>query len=390
MVTDIAKRASRYAFLLLYILIILFITILVRTPSLVHIVKAEPLWSYRMTIGGNQRYLREIILNIGLFVPLGFFLVNADKKHRVLISIGAALFISVLIEAIQYFTFRGQCDVDDLISNTVGAAIGAVLFQILKSTSLRKAESIVLLLIGIMGCIYTVTTKPETDNADYFDFQISEATYTDGQLEIQGTCYKYSEEASVFEMVLVSGKNKIPVDVVIDGRDFVATADVEPRKYEIQVKFIGDKWISADTYVRVGETIGIEYVPGDVSILDGVPEVAVLKAYSKQYDTYVFEVDGKVLWLIGRQDLDSNTEVIYHIHTDEPEKLPEKRIQYGFDNRGFRARRDQKHANEVTEISHYRVFKVEIPTEYHVTAVVVGFNTDKVITWRSEFRVNHK
>lgn len=348
------------------------------------------MWSYRMTIGGNQRYLREIILNIGLFVPLGYFLVNADRKHRVLLAVGAALLISALIEAVQYFTFRGQCDVDDLISNTIGAVIGIVLYFLMKKGNIRRIGSIALLLIGIIGCVYTVTTKPEADNADYFDFQISEATYIDGQLKINGTCYKYSEDASEFEMVLLSEKGKKTADVVIDGGEFVATVDAEPGKYEIQVKFIGDKWISADTYVRVGETAGIEYVAGDVEIPPEVPEGAILKAYSDQYDTYVLEVDGKILWLIGRADLDSNTEIIYHIHTDEKEKLPEKRIQYGFDNRGFRAKANDIHADEIESIGHYRVFQKEIPTEYHVTAVAVGFNTDKVITWRSEFRVNHK
>lgn len=92
----------------------------------------------------------------------------------------------------------------------------------------------------------------------------------------------------------------------------------------------------------------------------------------------------RLLWLIGTE-VDKSTEVIYHIHTDEPEKLPGKRAQYGFDNRGFRVG-PEKAENELESIGHYRVFEKEIPEEYNVTAVVVGFNTDGIVTWTDSFR----
>ena len=43
--------------------------------------------------------------------------------------------------------------------------------------------------------------------------------------------------------------------------------------------------------------------------------------------------------------------------------------------------------NELVGIDHYRVFEKEIPEEYHVAAVAVGFNTDGVVTWDDSFRV---
>ena len=42
--------------------------------------------------------------------------------------------------------------------------------------------------------------------------------------------------------------------------------------------------------------------------------------------------------------------------------------------------------NEFEGIEHYRVFEKEIPGNYHVTAIVVGFNTDGTITWTDSFR----
>ena len=93
----------------------------------------------------------------------------------------------------------------------------------------------------------------------------------------------------------------------------------------------------------------------------------------------------RLLWLIGTE-IDKSTEVIYHIHTDEPEKLPENRVQYGFDNRGFRVGAERAE-NELEPIDLYRVFERKIPDEYNVTAIVVGFNTDGTITWSDSFRV---
>ena len=130
----------------------------------------------------------------------------------------------------------------------------------------------------------------------------------------------------------------------------------------------------------------IEYVAWERPVIDGLPETSVLKAWNEEYDTLVYQDGERLLWLIGKE-IDKNTEVIYHIHTDEPEKLPEKRIQYGFDNRGFRVGAEQAE-NEFEGIEHYGVFEKEITGNYHVTAIVVGFNTDGTITWTDSFRLH--
>lgn len=61
-------------------------------------------------------------------------------------------------------------------------------------------------------------------------------------------------------------------------------------------------------------------------------------------------------------------------------------MQYGFDNRGFRVG-SERVENELEGIDHYRAFEKKIPEEYHVTAIVVGYNTDGTITWNDSFRV---
>ena len=61
---------------------------------------------------------RSSLLNVLLFVPLGFFLPFFWKK-----------FSSLLIELLQIFTFRAT-DVNDLITNTVGTVLGYLLARI--------------------------------------------------------------------------------------------------------------------------------------------------------------------------------------------------------------------------------------------------------------------
>lgn len=63
--------------------------------------------------------------NVGMFIPLGFFLPRVFEKLRkawkTLLITGGIIF---LVEVLQLFSLLGSCDVDDLILNVIGAAIG--------------------------------------------------------------------------------------------------------------------------------------------------------------------------------------------------------------------------------------------------------------------------
>lgn len=154
------------------------------------------------------------------------------------------------------------------------------------------------------------------------------------------------------------------------------------RQEELQIRFSGYSPMPTGIWIRPEGAI--DYVAGDVVVPDGVPKTAILKAYSSEFDTFVFEDGNKLVWLIGWDELDSSTEIIYHLHTNEPEKLPERRVQYKFDNRGFRVGTDKERESN----GHYRVFEDIILTDYNVTAIVIGFNTEGTITWTESFRPN--
>lgn len=71
------------------------------------------------------------ILNILLFVPLGFLLPLIWKKYRSFsITVLHGMLLSLNIEILQLFNHRVS-DIDDLITNTVGTVFGFLLWKIL-------------------------------------------------------------------------------------------------------------------------------------------------------------------------------------------------------------------------------------------------------------------
>lgn len=67
----------------------------------------------------------DALLNFFVFAPLGILLATAG--WRILAALGAALSVSLGIEIIQYVTDWGRtADVNDLITNVAGAALGWV------------------------------------------------------------------------------------------------------------------------------------------------------------------------------------------------------------------------------------------------------------------------
>ena len=99
----------------LYILIILWITLFSREPMKVRIFRGL-FWEIEMG------YWNNIIQNILLFIPLGFLI--GGKR-----GIIAGVLLSIGIELTQYIAVLGYCELDDVLNNTIGAAIGSLLFK---------------------------------------------------------------------------------------------------------------------------------------------------------------------------------------------------------------------------------------------------------------------
>ena len=93
---------------------------------------------YNLPFGVYAQVLGNLIGNVVLFVPFGFFLVGIKEGTRRpfwKVMLYSSIII-IAIELLQMFTLRGYCDIDDLILNEIGVAIG----NLIRKFYIRKTD----------------------------------------------------------------------------------------------------------------------------------------------------------------------------------------------------------------------------------------------------------
>jgi len=86
------------------------------------------------TWGTSLRSHVYVIENLMLFIPFGILLPLCFPKARnSLICILSGCLLSVFIETVQYMTQRGNCELDDVIMNTLGTLVGWVIYTVIKN-----------------------------------------------------------------------------------------------------------------------------------------------------------------------------------------------------------------------------------------------------------------
>lgn len=87
--------------------------------------------------------LHSDYLNVVMFIPLGFFLPLMWRKyHNGFETIKFSFYLSLFIELSQLFTRFRATDINDLITNTIGAAVGWSVYFVFSKLLLRKIEPI--------------------------------------------------------------------------------------------------------------------------------------------------------------------------------------------------------------------------------------------------------
>ena len=114
------RRVTPRPLLAAYILFILMETIIGRKTG-VGRVELVPFWSY-----SHPELRMEIVLNYILFIPLGCLLHLCFGEKYGLRVVIAGLLLFVSIEFIQLLFNIGLFEFDDMIGNTIGCLIGAV------------------------------------------------------------------------------------------------------------------------------------------------------------------------------------------------------------------------------------------------------------------------
>lgn len=109
-----------------YIAVMLAITFLSRESGSRSDVLDLKLFS---TWGINDRNNAFVIENVLLFIPYGFlYCWNFPRKKRILWCTLLGAVTSLGIETMQLLTGRGYFQIDDIVTNTLGALIGGLLY----------------------------------------------------------------------------------------------------------------------------------------------------------------------------------------------------------------------------------------------------------------------
>lgn len=137
-----AHCLAKLAFML-YALAVIVVTLLSRRPYPVRFTRLNVIRSYRFTLWGFRLYnrnrktilprltwaMREMILNVVLFLPIGAFLACLFPRLRLHQAALIGFLSSLVIEVLQFACRLGTFDLCDFIHNTLGTVFGFLLFR---------------------------------------------------------------------------------------------------------------------------------------------------------------------------------------------------------------------------------------------------------------------
>ena len=346
---------------------------------------------------------------MAMFVPLGFLLSALFSKHRFIIP--TAILFSLTIETLQLFLMRGLFEWDDVVSNTIGACIGILLYQAITKIPAEKSRRIITTSISsafILTCLIVFACGYGTVEADStvrnYCFQVDSLFHSGGVLAINGFCFRYEYPSSDYTLLLrTENGTQIELDKETVTRPdvneyfsceydytasgFRAIGSVEEGEYEILIKW---PWsIALSTGVFVGPSI--HYVPEKEFIAPAIEaefvENGILRVYQPDVHCWVYQYQGSLYWIANKDfyfEDDGSTIIQYQLWTTQTEKLPQHRrdnnwlwdnISGNFEDYEIRG-----------DFGPYRVMKRKLPTEYSISSIETGYFKDGKWIWREFFR----
>ncbi|ERI06571.1 VanZ family protein [Atopobium sp. oral taxon 810] len=107
-------------------------------------------------------HLREVIDNVLIFIPFGIYMRVAFRQLPIGTSILIIALTSFVFETLQFVLSIGASDVTDIISNTMGAALGVALYTLLARIAKNNAvldkvivvASAVLMILAVAGAAF--------------------------------------------------------------------------------------------------------------------------------------------------------------------------------------------------------------------------------------------
>lgn len=289
------------------------------------------------------------LMPFAFFLPLIFKKMNNTKKYLITI-----VCITLGIELLQFITFSGSCDIDDIILNTSGAFIMYLILQIksvknlirniflLEKNEVNKKQIIIISVIVFMViCLFALLIKVrekyynkalDEHTAKYnFNIQIiDEAKATDQALEkfYEDELYEYyfSSIKSDYVYAIINGNEKYlvkdllnnnPTEYVIkiDGLERAGLDFIKINKYE-RINFTITGKVIYDSEIENNEILEIKNPTVKYGIEETDIEVFIIpKRSGKSKLTFNFYNNVKDRDFVGRKEyivtVDENLKVKY-------------------------------------------------------------------------------
>ncbi len=119
---------------IIYLFTLIYLVILARTPNPEYLIRNAGISLFTLAAKGEfvpEMEFLEFYLNVMLFIPMGYmlpYIFRWFRMHALRRPLIICFLASLTIENIQLITKRGSYDTADVISNTLGGAIGIFLF----------------------------------------------------------------------------------------------------------------------------------------------------------------------------------------------------------------------------------------------------------------------
>ena len=151
------KELSMLLFVLYVICLFEIVTLQDHNYGLSNYIPFKEIFRYEI---GSRLFVKNIIGNILLFLPYGYFASDYLKSKKILPICFLTMLVSVTIEIVQLNIGR-TFDIDDVILNTAGGVLGYLLFTLmdrikerlpnfLKTDGFINCFVLILLIIGII------------------------------------------------------------------------------------------------------------------------------------------------------------------------------------------------------------------------------------------------
>lgn len=116
----------------LYLLMVSYITIFSRSGR----VQTDILLRFDSIEEAVKRHslapLQHLWLNIVMFVPIGilFPMIEPNQLNKMSYVLPLGMLLTTVIETTQLMLRIGQCDLEDLVANTLGACLGLIIYRL--------------------------------------------------------------------------------------------------------------------------------------------------------------------------------------------------------------------------------------------------------------------